>query len=188
MSTLMIYSISISLLTGVSILVMRLIVRRDYLKRGHLTLSSSILQAIVFFIFGGFPTIYLSGDWPVTNVHLILRVTGISSITIGLAILLQALFRLGILRSLGLRTDDLKITDSYRMSRNPQVLGCFLYVAGFIILWPSWYAMGWGLSLIAVIHLMVLTEEEHLRNKFSQGYEHYCKSVPRYLGYPKKPE
>ena len=95
------------------------------------------------------------------------------------------MFRLGILRSLGLQSGVLKNTDFYRVTRNPQVVGCFLYVIAYIILWPSWYALGWGLSLMAVIHVMVLTEEEHLRNKFGGEYEEYCISVSRYLGYPK---
>lgn len=93
--------------------------------------------------------------------------------------------RLGLLRSLGLQTTMLKETSYYQVSRNPQVLGCVLYVLGFMVLWPSWYALGWGLSLIAILHVMVLTEEEHLRNTYRQNYILYCKRVPRYLGYPK---
>jgi len=44
----------------------------------------------------------------------------------------------------------------------------------------------WGLSLMAILHVMVLTEEEHLHNSYGQVYKQYCKRVPRYLGYPKK--
>ena len=95
------------------------------------------------------------------------------------------IYHLGILRSFGLQTGALKEISYYRVSRNPQVLGCVLYVIGFFILWPSWYALGWGVSLLVNLHIMVLTEEEHLRNTFSQDYEKYCQNVPRYIGFPK---
>jgi len=185
MNTLEIYLISLSFLIAASFVVLRIFVRRDYLQRSHLTGGSAVLQVLIFFTFGGFPIIYLPGDWPISHVFPILRVTGLICMTIGLAVIFNGMFRLGILRSLGLQTGELKNTDFYRVTRNPQVLGCFLYVVAFIILWPSWYALGWGLSLMAVIHVMVLTEEEHLRNKFGGEYEKYCSSVSRYLGYPK---
>jgi protein-S-isoprenylcysteine O-methyltransferase Ste14 len=30
-------------------------------------------------------------------------------------------------------------------------------------------------------HLMVMTEEEHLREVYGEEYERYCERVPRYL-------
>jgi protein-S-isoprenylcysteine O-methyltransferase Ste14 len=183
MNILPIYLISISLMIVAAMVVLRVFVRRDYLQRGRLSFLSSALLTLVFFADGGFPSIYLPGDWPVSGVNLPFRVIGLTSLTIGLAILLIGMYRLGILRSIGLQTGVLKETNFYRVSRNPQVLGCVLYVIGFVILWPSWYAMGWGLGLIFVMHIMVLTEEEHLLNTYGQDYEQYCKEVPRYLGF-----
>jgi protein-S-isoprenylcysteine O-methyltransferase Ste14 len=168
MNILPIYLISISLMIVAAMVVLRVFVRRDYMQRGCLSVRSSALLTLVFFAGGGFPSIYLPGDWPVSGVNLPLRVIGLG---------------LGILRSIGLQTGVLKETNFYRVSRNPQVLGCVLYVIGFVILWPSWYAMGWGLGLIFVMHIMVLTEEEHLLNTYGQDYEQYCKEVPRYLGF-----
>jgi protein-S-isoprenylcysteine O-methyltransferase Ste14 len=185
LSTLTIYLLSIPLLIGFSIIVLRVIVRRDYLRRGHLSIGSAALQALVFFLFGGFPAIYLSGDWPISQVSLIPRIIGLSCLSIGLGIMLIGILRLGFLRSLGMQSGVLKVTSVYRLTRNPQVLGCLLYVIGFTILWPSLYALGWGLSLTAILHVMVLTEEEHLRNTYGQDYDGYCNSAPRYLGYPK---
>lgn len=184
MSRSTIYFVSITLLTAVSILVLRYLVRRDYLQRGQLKVPTSILQALVFFVYGGFPYVYLPGDWPTSNVNLPLRFIGLTSLTIGLLIMFIGIYRLGILRSFGLHTDVLKETNYYRISRNPQVLGCVLYLIGFFILWPSWYALGWSASLLVILHVMVLTEEEHLRNIFGQDYDQYCKNVPRYLGFP----
>ena len=39
----------------------------------------------------------------------------------------------------------------------------------------------WGLSLMAILHVMVLTEEEHLHNAFGQDYKQYCKGCPAML-------
>jgi len=185
MSIFGVYMLSLAVLIVISIVILRVFVRRDYLRRGRLSVASAALQALVFFVFGGFPSIYLPSEWPVTYVDTPLRVIGLTSLSIGLAIILIGIFRLGIRRSFGLQTGVLKESSFYHVTRNPQVLGCFLYVVGFIILWPSWYALGWGLSLAVIIHVMVLTEEEHLRNTFGQDYQLYCSKVPRYLGYPK---
>jgi protein-S-isoprenylcysteine O-methyltransferase Ste14 len=184
MSTLSLYLLSLPLLVGVSLLVLRGFVRRDYLRRGNLSIPSAILQALVFFAFGGYPSFYLPGDWPVSQVNLVVRVIGLASLTIGLLIMFIGVYRLGLLRSMGLQTGELKETRYYRATRNPQVLGCVLYVIGFVILWPSWFALGWGASLMVILHVMVLTEEEHLHNSYGQDYEKYCNRVPRYLGYP----
>jgi protein-S-isoprenylcysteine O-methyltransferase Ste14 len=188
MSNLALYLLSLFLMVVVSLLVLRVFVRRDYLHGGCLSTRSAILQALVFFVYGGFPSIYLPGYWPVSHVDLPLRIMGLTSLTIGLVIMLIGIYRLGLLRALGLQTNGLKKTSYYQVTRNPQVFGCVLYIIGFVILWPSWFALGWGLSLMVILHVMVLTEEEHLRNAYGQDYELYCKSVPRYLGIPKNSE
>jgi len=182
MSFFPIYLLSLSVLMAISIIVLRVFVRRDYLRRGRLSIVSAALQTLVFFAYSGFPYIYLPGDWPVTYVNLPLRIIGLTSLSIGLVIMFMGIFRLGLLRSFDLQTGELNETRSYHVTRNPQILGCVLYMIGFMILWPSWYALGWGLSLMAILHIMVLTEEEHLDNAFGQDYEQYCKRVPRYLG------
>lgn len=186
MSFLAVYLLSLSVLMAISIIVLRVFVRRDYLRRGRLTVATAAIQALVFFVFGGFPSIYLPSEWPVSHVNFPLRVIGLICVASGLVIMFVGIFRLGLLRSFGLQTGELKESSYYQVTRNPQILGCVLYMIGFMILWPSWYALGWALSLIAILHVMVLTEEEHLRNAFGQDYEQYCKRVPRYLGYPKK--
>ena len=104
---------------------------------------------------------------------------------LGLVMMFTAMFRLGIPRSLGVRAGGMKINDFYSYSRNPQVLGCSVYAFGFVILWPSIYALVWAVSLLGILHIMVLTEEEHLLNTFKQDYEKYYKLSPRYLGLPR---
>jgi hypothetical protein len=124
----------------------------------HLTVFPAALQALLFFLYGGFPYIYLPGDWPMLHVNVFLKLIGLTCIIAGLVNVLLGIFRLGLRRSLGLNTGMLKEADLYQISRNPQVMGCILYVTGFVILWPSWYALGWGLSFLPIIHMMVLTE------------------------------
>ena len=74
----------------------------------------------------------------------------------------------------------------YRVTRNPQLVGGSLLVIGVVVLWPSCCALGWVVLYGVVAHMMVLTEEEHLRDVFGEEYERYCGRVPRYLGIPKR--
>jgi len=75
----------------------------------------------------------------------------------------------------------LKTTGFYKLTRNPQIVLSFPMVLGIALRWPSWYALGWMLLFVAMIHMMVITEEEHLRDVFGEEYVRYCKKVPRYL-------
>jgi hypothetical protein len=91
MNTLTIYLLSIFLLLVAAMLIFRVLVRGDYLHRGYLSVVSSALQALLFFVYGGFPSIYLSGEWPVSHANLVFRIIGLTFVTIGLAILLRLL-------------------------------------------------------------------------------------------------
>lgn len=176
------YLISLAALIVISFLVIRVVVRRDYTRKGNLSYFSAALQAAIFLIYGGYPAIYLPGDWPVTHVNLTLRIIGLGSLATGLLVIFIGIYQIGIRHSFGLQSNELEVSNFYRSTRNPQVLGCALYVIGFVVLWPSWFAVGWGVSLLISLHLMVLTEEEHMRKSFGPDYEEYCKMVPRYIG------
>ncbi len=52
------------------------------------------------------------------------------------------------------------------------------------MVFQSWHALGLVVLFAAIAHLMVLTEEEHLRRVFGEEYARYCARVPRYLGLP----
>jgi protein-S-isoprenylcysteine O-methyltransferase Ste14 len=87
----------------------------------------------------------------------------------------------GIRRAFGVETKGLISTGPYRFTRNPQLLGGYLLVTGVAVQWPSWFAILW-IGLYGVIgHVMIITEEEHLRTSFGQEYIRYCQQVPRYL-------
>lgn len=184
MSTLVFYSISLFILFAASIVILRIFVRRDYMQRGYLSASTAFLQTGLFFFYGGYPAVYLPPDWPVSHMSFPIRAIGWICITLGLAVLLIGMSRLGILQSLGLRVSVMKRSDFYSYSRNPQVIGCAIYVFGFVILWPSVFALGWAAALIIILHIMVLTEEEHLFKTFKEDYERYRNRIPRYIGFP----
>jgi protein-S-isoprenylcysteine O-methyltransferase Ste14 len=77
---------------------------------------------------------------------------------------------LGLQRFLGLGSRRLRQSGIYRVGRNPQIVGFFLAVVGFAVMWPSWYALGWVILFGAVFHMMVLTEEEYLLHMHAEEY------------------
>jgi protein-S-isoprenylcysteine O-methyltransferase Ste14 len=161
--------------------ILRVAARRDYLSRGKLSLQVSILQALLFFIYGGFPYLYLPPDWPSVHVDLIYHIVGIGLIIVGLAFLFYGMLRLGLLPSMGLGRQELEYSGIYASSRNPQALACGLYVLGFAMLWPCWYAFFWAILYAVLIHLMIVTEEEYLNQIYGARYAEYCQTVPRYF-------
>lgn len=182
MSEISLYLLSYILLLAFGLTVLRYLVPRDYLKRGKLSPFITFLQALLFFVYGGFPYLYLPRDWPAVSVSRFIHVTGVLLVVFGLAFLFYGMLRLGVLKSMGRGTPQLEQSGIYGISRNPQAIACGLYVIGFLMLWPSWYAVGWVFLYFVLIHMMVLTEEEHLRRIHGQKYQGYCDKVPRYLG------
>lgn len=162
--------------------VLRVLVRRDYMMRGRLSIPVSILQTLLFFIYGGFPYLYISQDWPRVHVSSTLHFIGMVFIIVGLSSLSYGMLKLGLLPSIGSMRDELERTGIYGISRNPQALACSFYVIGFSMLWPSWYAISWALLYAMLIHIMIITEEEHLLHLYGASYEEYCDEVPRYIG------
>ena len=182
MSKLSFYLISYIVLLSFGFIVLRYWVRRDYLKYGKLSPFTTFLQGMLFIVYGGFPYLYLDKDWPAVSVHLIIHIPGVLLVLSGLGFLFYGMFRLGVMRSMGRGTPQLEQAGIYAVSRNPQAIACGLYVIGFLMLWPSWYAVGWALLYFVLIHMMVLTEEEYLLRVHGEKYQEYCENVPRYLG------
>lgn len=176
------YLVSYILLIVFSLIILRYLVPRDYIRRGKLSPFITLLQALLFFVYGGFPYLYLEKDWPVVSISPFIHVTGVFLVFIGLFFLLYGMFRLGLFRSIGRGIPQLEQSGIYGVSRNPQAIACGIYVIGFFMLWPSWYAIGWAFLYFVLIHMMVRTEEEHLGRIHGQKYQEYCEKVPRYLG------
>jgi protein-S-isoprenylcysteine O-methyltransferase Ste14 len=182
-----VYLLSAFLLVLAAFLVFRVLVRRDYRRHGRLTPVSSALELLIWALFMGFPYLYSPPAWvwywrPGVPVNAPLRTWGILCITAGLLSAFGTMLWFGLRRAFGLDVSRLLQSGPYRLSRNPQLVFGILLVVGTVILWPSWYAAGWAGLYAMIAHLMVLTEEEHLRAVYGEEYDSYCTRVPRYLG------
>jgi protein-S-isoprenylcysteine O-methyltransferase Ste14 len=184
------YVVSAALLLVATFIIFRIFVRRDYLRRGRLTLMSTILESVIWGTYLSFPYIYNPSSWaafwlPDQEVHPLLRYVGMILIVTGFVLGLMAMASLGFRRSFGQEVNVLKQTGLYALTRNPQIVLFSPLIFGVALRWPSWYAVGWVVLFAATIHLMVLTEEEHLHEVFGEEYVRYCQRVPRYLGFPR---
>lgn len=185
------YLLTAALLLVAAFCTFRVIVRRDYLRRGRLTLVSYSLQLLIWGWFFGLPYLYNPADWvwfwtyePPLGTGL--RAIAVFCIVLGLALLVLAMTQLGLDRSVGRKVNALRGSGVYGVTRNPQIVGGAPLIIGLALLWPSWYAAGWVLLFVVLAHLMVRTEEEHLRALHGQDYERYCNQVPRYLRLPRR--
>ncbi len=181
-----IYGLLSLLLLSAAIIVFRVLVRRDYHRLGHLSAVSSGLQLALWLSYVCFPYIYNPPDWWLIGfarspVYPVLRWVGTALVIGGMLLAVAAMGWLGFSKSFGQERQALRQTGFYRWSRNPQLLGGAVAVAGVASIWPSWYAVGWAMLYGVMAHLMVMTEEEHLRAAFGEEYEAYCLRVPRYL-------
>ena len=176
------YFVRALLLLLLAFVTFRILVRQDYLRRGRLSPLSVFLEYAVFFGWAYFTYLDWSAAAPISAAGPVLRPIAWTLITLGLGATLIAMARLGIRRMHGLDSCELEASGLYRLSRNPQIVGSSLAVLGYALYWPSWHTGGWLVLYLVICHLMVLTEEEHLRRVFGEDYERYCERVPRYVG------
>jgi len=175
-----------ALLIAFAFFVFRVIVRREYQWKGRATLLTSLLEMLVVCLYLSFPLLYNPPRWmavwsrkvPVSEP---LRIVGHVCIAVGLAASFGTMFWFGIRRAFGLQVKGLIQSGPYRLTRNPQLVFFVLVVLGCVVLWPSWYALGWVTLYGMVFHPMVVTEEEHLLAVFGEEYARYCRRVPRYV-------
>lgn len=189
-AVLAVYVVSAILLFVGAFIIFRRVVRRGYEQNRRLTLFPFFLQLLIWGMFFAFPCIYNPFNWAWSQSHThqaipVLVSIGWTCVWIGLLILVIAMAWLGLPRSCGLEGKKLEMSGLYRTTRNPQFMGGMLLVIGYVVLWPSWYALGWVILFASMMHMMVLTEEEHLHRIFDEEYKQYCKRVPRYLGFPR---
>jgi protein-S-isoprenylcysteine O-methyltransferase Ste14 len=176
------YIVSAFILIAFAFITFRFIVRRSYRQRGRLTWFSSSLEFLVFFSFGSFTWLDLPSGWPPADVSPTLRTFAWLCITIGLAAMFILISWFGWLRAMGQKVDTLMQSGAYRITRNPQIVACSIAVIGYALLWPSWHTFGWVILFFVIAHMMVITEEEHLREIFGDEYVQYRARVPRYIG------
>ena len=79
------------------------------------------------------------------------------------------------------RTKHLMTDGPYRFSRNPMLVGVYIYDLGLLL----WLQSGWYLLVFAVevvfLTLQVRSEEKRLEADFGEEYRAYKQKVPRYL-------
>ncbi len=191
LAVLVTYALSALLLLLGAFVALRFFVRRDYQRHHRLTPFSASLECVLAGLYIAFPTIYSPPNWAWSWIDgnqavPVLKDIGSILIVVGLIAIVISMAWLGLPRSWGQKVDALKVSGPYRVSRNPQLLGGASWITGIFLLQPSWYSLGWVVLFSMMLHMMVLTEEEHLRERFGAEYGHYAERVPRYLGIPKK--
>jgi protein-S-isoprenylcysteine O-methyltransferase Ste14 len=164
-----------------SFVVFRKVVRVQYFRNKRLGNWATILEVLVFFLHCMMGWAILPADWPAVQVGMAWAWAGWLVIGIGVFATLISFWWLGWFSSLGQETDRLVQDGPYRWMRNPQLVLYGLVVFACVILWPSWYLLGWAFLYVVIAHLMVKTEEEHLNHVYSREYARYCRKVPRYL-------
>jgi len=182
-----IYFLAVALLTAFTFVSFRVAVRREYQRRGRLTFLISLLEVLVIVLYLGFPYLYNPPEWVTPWSHKVpvsepLRTIGRVCIAVGLVLSVGTGLWFGLLRAFGVQVKGLIQNGPYRVTRNPQLVFFSPVVLGCVVLWPSWYAVGWAALYGFVLHTMILTEEEHLRAVFGEEYARYCRRVPRYVG------
>lgn len=185
-----VYLIATGLWLAAAFVVFGRLVRREYRQRGRLTPMTGLLKLAVWLLFVGFPYLYNPADWwlvcfAATPTNAAQKIAGSALVIVGMGLAVLAMAGLGVTKSFGQQTKGLKETGLYRWSRNPQLVGGGLAVIGILVLWPSWYALGWAIMGGIIGHGMVLAEEEHLRRQHGNAYVRYCARVPRYVGLPR---
>lgn len=167
-----------------TVVILRVVVRRDYVRKGRLTPLPSASEWLLAIIWAGFSYVYLPDDWPALHVGPVVQSLGWICVGLGIVSMVLALAWLGLPRTHGLEADVLVQTGPYGLTRNPQLVGFSLGLVGFAVLWPSWHMVMSMLLYAVLAHLMVLAEEEHLRRVHGELYERHCERAPRYVGLP----
>lgn len=178
---LLVYLVAAALVAGICFVVFRVLLRRDYRRRGRLAPLSALLEYVAVGSWVTFGYVNITADWPAVHVLPALEVVGWTLFAGGFVLLFVNIIHLGILRSHGQRVTELEQSGFYGWSRNPQIVVFLAGIVGYVLLWPNWRNAG-VLVLVGVLaHMMVLTEEEHLEDVFGDEYRKYRERVPRYV-------
>jgi protein-S-isoprenylcysteine O-methyltransferase Ste14 len=169
---------------GLAFITFRVICRRDYRHKGKLGWFATSMEFVIFAVHANSAYLFLPAAWPTIpkvpdkkiQVYL-----GLGLAAIGLLLVVYSMSYLGFKKAFGQKVDGLKQSGVYRITRNPQIIFYAILLAGFAITWLSWYSIVWVFLYFIISHMMIITEEEHLRDVYGESYEHYCRKVPRYL-------
>jgi len=159
-------------------------VRSDYRTYDKLSRPVAILQVGYFCAYALASYAFLDSRLSHVNTAGLLIPLALLLMVIGFLMVLLSLPFLG-RRSFGEDVGRLRTTGIYQYSRNPQLVGGFLFILGYAMLWPTWIGFLWASLWLLITHLMVRGEEEHLKSVFGDEYQVYFQRTPRYLGLPR---
>lgn len=158
------------ILTSIALILLAIAIFRkaakDYQKLGKLSITSTILEFVLFFLHGLSSYIFLEGNWSKINYQNPLPILGIILLIIGIVLSLLSMSRLGFKKSLGQEVSTLQRNSFYKYTRNPQLIFYGMVIVGYALLWPSWLGALWILLYISIAGMMVRTEERHLLDKY----------------------
>lgn len=105
------------------------------------------------------------------------------SLSIGLVLIVFSLINLGSSTRLGLPTDKtvFKSNGLYKISRNPMYVGFNLLTISSMIYTLNIWIVLLGIYSIVVYHMIILSEEKFLENRFGKEYLDYKLKVKRYF-------
>ena len=79
------------------------------------------------------------------------------------------------------RTKHLMTDGPYKFTRNPMLVGIYIYDLGVLLWLQNWWPLAvWAIEVI-MLSLQVRSEEKRLEMDFGDEYRAYKQSVPRYL-------
>jgi len=171
-----------SLLVVAAFVVFRIVVRRDYRSKGRLSWVSSLLETAIFALWAWYAYANSPATWPALHVSTFTAIVGWTLFAGGMTLTLAAMTWLGLRRTFGHDIGTLQSSGVYRVTRNPQAVAFTIGMLGYLILWPSWRGVIALALLAAILHIMILTEEEHLGATYGDEYTSYTRLVPRYIG------
>jgi len=79
------------------------------------------------------------------------------------------------------RTKHLMTDGPYRLSRNPMLLGVYIYDIGVLLWLQSWWPLVVFAVEVVLLTLQVRSEEKRLEADFGEEYREYKQRVPRYF-------
>jgi protein-S-isoprenylcysteine O-methyltransferase Ste14 len=156
-------------------------VRSEYETHGRLSRRVAVLQVAFFCVYALASYTFLDSRLSRVNTANLAFPVSVVLMLIGVLLVLFSMPFLG-RRSFGREVGRLRTSGLYRYSRNPQLVGGFMFIVGYAMLWPSLPGALWASLWLVIAHLMVRAEEARLQQVFGDEYRDYCAHTPRYLG------
>lgn len=139
-------------------------------------LSSFIAYGALILQFFGF-------NFRIIDVPPMISLAALVLATFGFLLFIVASINLGPSLRFGIPTEPTRFRTGglYSYSRNPMYLGFFIILLASMIYTANPLITALGVYGIYIHHLIVLSEEKFLKERFGQRYLDYCKKIRRYI-------